>query len=248
MFPLNASQTPSLSPPTPPTNVSPNEGGGGYPSSSFSHPSAPPPLSALPARHSSENTNQIIVTPNEIAAHQQMAQNVSPPLEEPLVIDPMLSAIDSQREGDESDGYFEGVVGLKQDGTALIDKNMSATSPYPRWPNSPSNSNNLHHHPYRRPSTMTSPNRVNGNGQNSSPTMQFNPSMMNRTYSNNGNGRAADGKPVFAMPFTPQLNGGYALQHQDGMLAPPLESVKMEKQASADGDPVNWQRWSVIHL
>lgn len=240
MYPLNHSQTPALTPPTPPQSISPTEPD----FSSFSHPSAPPSLATLPARQASDNNSQILVTPNEIAARHQMARTMGPgagpPLEETLVLDPVLTSSGSQRNSSGSDGYFEGVVGLKQDGTALIEKNVGS-SPYARYPNSPST--NLHPHPYRRPSTLTSPNRGMSQ-QHSSPTLQYHPAQRSFSPSNLAN----DGKPVFAMPFPPQ-NGGYGLQQQDGMLAPPIDmGTKMEKQGSADGDPTTWQRWSVSSI
>ncbi|CAD6574121.1 MAG: hypothetical protein TREMPRED_001011 [Tremellales sp. Tagirdzhanova-0007] len=233
MFPLSETRhTPGLSPPTPPDHFSPTEGN--Y-ISSFSHPSAPPPLTTLPARQLSDNSSQILVTPEEIAVQQQMAGRIVPPLEEPLVVDPNLAKNGTLSSSHDSEGYFEGVVGLKQDGTALIDHNL-ASSPYARYPSSPSA--NLHHHPYRRPPTLASPHK--GNGQNSSPTIHYNPSHRSFSPSN----LAPDGKPIFAMPFALQTNGGYALQQQAGLLAPPLEqSVKMDKQASSDSDQTTWQRW-----
>ena len=165
---------------------------------------------------------------------------VAPPIEEPL-IDPVLASGTSQRGSEGSDGYFEGVVGLKQDGTALIDK--QADTLFARYPNSPSA--NFHHHPYRRPSALTSPIRSTGisggsRAQNSSPTLQYHVPQSSFSSSN-----FTSDKPVFAMPFAPP-NGGYGLQQQqqDGMLAPPLDTgIKMEKQASSDGDPTTWQRW-----
>ena len=243
MFPLNESrQTPGLSPPTPPSHFSPTEGN--Y-IPSFSHPSAPPPLTTLPARQASDNNSQILVTPSEIAVQQQMARRIMPPLDEPLVIDPNLASTGSHTSSNGSESYFEGVVGLKQDGTALIDHNIAdhnlASSPYARYPSSPST--NLHHHPYRRPPTLASPHK--GNGQNSSPTMHYNPSHRSFSPSN----LATDGKPIFAMPFSLQNNGGYALQQQDGLLAPPMDqSIKMDKQSSSDSDQTTWQRWSVIQI
>ncbi|WRT66175.1 uncharacterized protein IL334_003128 [Kwoniella shivajii] len=237
MYPINSqSQVPALSPPTPehanisPMNHSPNTG---LPSTmSFSHPSAPPALSTLPPRDSSE-TSQIIVTPDEIAQQQQMSRSISdmgvpPALDEPLVIDPSFGQ--NGRNADASGGYFEGVVGIKNDGTAMIDNGSEQSSPYNRFPNSPSNPN--HHHPYRRPSAMPSPGR-----QMSSPTVPIG----NRSFAPGTLG--ADGKPVFAMPFTP-TGQTYNLQQHDGLLAPPLETgQKMEKTMSADGMPESWQRW-----
>lgn len=229
MYPIN-SQPPALSPPTPPEQISPiNTPSQGFPSSnhmSYSHPSAPPPLTTLPPRQPSDNS-QIIVTPNDIPQQQMTrssAGEVSVTIDEALVIDPALantgpaSARTSHSSGDGVNGYFEGVVGIKGDGTALLEKTPSNGSPYSRYP-PPSPQNGAHHHPYRRP--LLSP----GKGH-ASPTSL-----------------GPDGKPMFAMPFS-----GHSYQH-DGMLAPPIENgVKMEKsssQASEGGDPASWQpqRW-----
>ncbi|OCF42813.1 hypothetical protein I317_03415 [Kwoniella heveanensis CBS 569] len=241
MYPIN-SQPPALSPPTPPTNVSPVENSppNGLPSSSFSHPSAPPPLGSMPPRNSSENS-QIIVTPNDIG--QQMARSVSdvggvpPSLQEPLVLDTSMGGVQPSGRSNGSDGqggYFEGVVGVKQDGTAVLDASQGNTSPYTRFPTSPSNGGL--HHPYRRPSAMPSPGRaaVPASSIAMQPTgsRQFGAGTL-----------GADGKPIFAMPFTP-TTPTYAVSQQDGLLAPPLEtSTKMEKQLSSDGAPETWQRW-----
>ena len=149
------------------------------------------------------------------------------------MIDPTLSGVNAQRSNNGSDGYFEGVVGLKQDGTALIYKNGTVSSPFSRHPPSPTTG--LHPHPYRRPPTLVSPSKGGGQ-QKSSPTMQL---------SNPFSDLKADRKPVFAIPLMPQLNGSQASHQHDGMLAPAIGlSVKMDKQASADsGDPTTWQRW-----
>ncbi|WVR07222.1 hypothetical protein IAU60_004263 [Kwoniella sp. DSM 27419] len=240
MYPIG-SQPPALSPPTPPTNISPNTNSPTttVPSSSFSHPSAPPPLSSLPPRNSSENS-QIIVTPNDVTQQHQMARSMSdvgvtgPGLEEPLVLDPTMG--NAQRGsagslGDGQGGYFEGVVGMKQDGTAVLDGTQENSSPFTRFPASPSNP---HHHPYRRPSAIPSPNKAQHSAIAMQPTKsrQFGAGTL-----------GADGKPIFAMPFAP-TGQTYTHQQQDGMLAPPLEpGTKMEKQASSDGMPETWQRW-----
>jgi hypothetical protein len=231
MYPIN-SQTPALSPPTPPEHVSPTETPSqGFPSSnhmSYSHPSAPPPLTSLPPRQTSDQS-QIIVTPSDVGQQlpgSSVVEVGGAPLDEPLVIDPALanagptSARTSHSSGDNS-SYFDGVVGLKQDGTALIERSGSNGSPYSRYPpQSPQTS--VHHHPYRRPN-LPSPGK-----SQSSPTSL-----------------APDGKPVFAMPFNPS---SHPYQQHEGLLAPPLESgVKMERQgsqASESGD-ASWQpqRW-----
>ena len=217
MYPTNPQATPGLSPPTP-NEISPVDPS--YPSSSFSNTSVP-----LHRQSSAQSQTQFIVTPDELAAAQQQAQAAAP-LDEPLAIDPALSS----HGADNADGYFEGVVGLKQDGTAVIDHNPGS-SPYARYPSSPPNSQ-IHHHPYRRPQAVTSPIR-------GSPTALFSTGVKSYTPSNfNG-----DSRPVFAMPFPPQ-NHTYAMQHHEGLLAPPLEqAVKMEKQTSAESDPTTWQRW-----
>ncbi|KAK8864230.1 hypothetical protein IAR55_001476 [Kwoniella newhampshirensis] len=248
MYPMN-SQPPALSPPTPPTNVSPTEShqnGFDSASTSFSHSSDHPAHPVLPPRQSSDQS-QIIVTPDEMAAQQQqMARttigdsNMGPGLEEPLVLTSAMGSAGSASQGsagsmeDGSGSYFEGVVGLKQDGTALVDSPQGSASPYARFPTSPSNG--IHHHPYRRPMAMHSPGR-----QQASPTTAAPYQNATRKYSPSGLG--ADSKPIFAMPFTP--NGAqYTVQQHEGLLAPPLEtSTKMEKQGSADGPPDTWQRW-----
>ncbi|WWD17473.1 hypothetical protein CI109_101914 [Kwoniella shandongensis] len=247
MYPIN-SQPPALSPPTPPTNVSPTESqhnGFGSGSSSFSHPSAPPPLHSLPSRQQSDQS-QLIVTPDEMAAQQQQMARTSigdngmaPALDEPLVLDSTMGAAGGASRGsagsmeDGSGSYFDGVVGIKQDGTALIDSPQGSASPYARFPTSPSNG--VHHHPYRRPMAIPSPGR-----QQPSPTTTGS-YQGHRNYSPSSLG--ADSKPIFAMPFTP--NGSqYTVQQHEGLLAPPLETAtKMEKQGSADGPPDTWQRW-----
>ncbi|KAK6910306.1 hypothetical protein L486_00031 [Kwoniella mangroviensis CBS 10435] len=237
MYPIN-SQPPALSPPTPEhPSISPTDHVTSVvtlpATSSFSHPSAPPNLSSLPPRDSSE-PSQIIVTPDEIGQQQQqqMARVVSDmgvpqSLAEPLVIDTSLGRTNSSM-GETPDGYFEGVVGLKQDGSAMLDNSSGNSSPFTRFPSSPSNA--THHHPYRRPSAMPSP----GQRTNQSP-------IGGRTFAPGSLG--ADGKPVFAMPFTPS-GQSYSLQQTDGLLAPPLETgAKMEKTLSADAMPESWQRW-----
>ncbi|WWC70384.1 uncharacterized protein I206_104334 [Kwoniella pini CBS 10737] len=240
MYPIN-SQPPALSPPTP-EHPTPSErlAGNGLPTtSSFSHPSAPPSLTTLPPRDSSESS-QIIVTPDEIGQQQQqqMARSMSdmgvpPALAEPLVIDTTLGRTNSSM-GENSDGYFEGVVGIKQDGTAMLDNGSGNTSPYTRFPSSPSNP--AHHHPYRRPSAMPSPVQ---NRMNASPTVAM--PIQNRVFAPGSLG--TDGKPVFAMPFTP-TNQNYNIETTNGLLAPPLETAaKMEKTLSADAMPESWQRW-----
>lgn len=232
MFPINSNPPPpGLSPPTPPTDSPsedvPSQGFNGQ-SLSFSHPSAPPPLSSLPPRQSSDQS-QLIVTPNDAVPSQQQAplhRSSAGDLsvhDEPLVIDPTLSNGPSARNSHSSEstptgGYFEGVVGLKQDGTAMVDRQHSNGSPYSRYIPPPVQSH--HPHPYRR-----------GPGGPGAPGAPLSPA------------KATDGKPVFAMPFAPQQ--GYPASH-DGMLAPLGDHApKMEKQGShpADGESQSWQRW-----
>ncbi|ORY32606.1 hypothetical protein BCR39DRAFT_379483 [Naematelia encephala] len=224
MFPLN-SNPPALSPPSPPGNVSPSDhahSGPSYHPSSFSHPAAPPPLNTLPMRQASDQS-QIIVTPNDVA-NQSMRAEIAGPMDEPMVVDSTMSgphAGSGRGSGSsmaDSNGYFEGVVGLKHDGTALID-NQAGTpnSPYSKYSTSP--------HPYRRPNGVASPHRS-----------QPSPSYGSRTP----NGPDQLGKPIFAMPFTPS---GQHYHSQDGMLAPPHESIRMEKQHSTESAPESWQRW-----
>ena len=128
--------------------------------------SAPPPLSIIPSRQASDSS-QVILTPDELAARQEAARIVQP-LDEPAV-DPSLSGTNDQ------DGYFEGVVGIRRDGTALIEKDES----YDQYASSPGQVYNRE---------LMSP-------------MKSSPSYHQaRSFSPIGQ----DSKPVFAMPFPPQ--------------------------------------------
>lgn len=185
---------------------------------------APAPLHTLPHRHS-VNESQIILTPDELAAQNGMrAEPMIASLDEPLHLEPVMS--NTQRGSNASihgEGYFEGIVGLKQDGTVMVDSTPGNNSPYSKYPHSPQSAP-----AYRRDGNLDSPQRAL-----SSPTAVY--MQPTRSYSPSGLGQ--DGKPVFAIPFAPN---GYA--HQDGLLGPP--DAKMERQGSQDGaDPATWQRW-----
>ena len=178
IYPLNA-QPPALSPPTPPQNISPIDGPADY---ANSMPYAHPPLGSLAARHQSDNLSQVIVTPNDLDQHEQMhsrAIEVASTVEDAAMIDPSLGGVMPGGDGTDTEGYFEGVVGLKQDGTAMI----KPPNDYARYTASPPTS--IHPHPYRRPNGMA-------NGQQGSP----NPYTR---YPASGYGQ--DGKPVFGMSF-----------------------------------------------
>lgn len=127
LFPINA-QPPALSPPSPP-NVSPTEA---TPFTqgplSFSHPSAPPPLSSLPPRQHNESTTSLLVTPNDIAPASAPAI-IS--LDEPQQIHP------SQRTSQSStESYFEAAQNMGP-GASMMEKSRSSgshASPYSRYP------------------------------------------------------------------------------------------------------------------
>jgi hypothetical protein len=223
MFPINVSRPPALSPPTPPHQVSPveNEAPRNYP---------PAPLHTLPHRDSSES--QIIVTPNELAAQNSMHRS-DPSIAnvEEQIYEQGMSASGSHRgsAGSLGEGYFEGVVGIKHDGTAAMMEPTGSNSPYSKYPASPASAI-----PYRRDGVLTSPSRPQPSPTSaymSAPGRSFSPSTL-----------GPDGKPVFAMPFS-AAQAGYL--QQDGLLGPPMEAQKMEKQGSSDGDPTTWQRWYV---
>ena len=176
MYPIN-SQPPALSPPTPPQTVSPVETDYNHSQHlSYNHPGAPPPLSSLPHRQHADASSQIIVTPNDPGQQQQqMARAVGvDSLDDRSMIDPSLGSMNE-------DGYFEGVVGLKNDGTAMINSSQD----YARF--NASSPHSLHHHPYRR-----TPGLTPGQSAAGYPSRPYQPS-----------GLGTDGKPVFAMPFAP---------------------------------------------
>lgn len=223
MFPINLARPPAHSPPTPPHNVSPVE-------HSFSHsgPASgpPPPLHTLPPRQSTDS--QIIVTPDEIAAQNGVRHDpmIVSQDHEPIMMDPQMSHPGSHRSsaGSLGEGYFEGVAGIKQDGTAAMMDTPGNNSPYSKYPVSPSSVPQ-----FRRENQP-------------SPTTSYVPKQA-RSYSPSHLG--SDGKPVFAMPFAPTQPGYAYHQQQDGLLGPPpMEAQQMEKQNSADSvDRATWQRW-----
>lgn len=218
LFPIKAAAC--LSPPTPtlegsPTTMSSNNL---YPSSTqgFNHPSAPPPLSSLPSRQPSAQS-LVIITPNDPNTQQlERHVGVAPPLDEPHGVNSMTSVDMRSGQGSASssgDGYFDGVVGLKSDGTAVLEKSQES----PIYPTTAHPSHPHFHHPYRRTSNFTSPH------QQSSPTVPHHPQARPYTPSTLG----GDGKPVFAMPF---VRPEYNQIQNDGMFVPQV--VEMEKQSS----------------
>lgn len=128
IFPLNGSSTPALTPPTPPVIAKPAEYHPHHPNSSaqsippplsFQHPGAPQPLEHLPRQPSDQSS--LLVTPQDTGRDSAGVA----PMDEPM-LDPSLHA--AQRSSGGSD-YFDGVVGLKHDGTALLDRR----SPKPQF-------------------------------------------------------------------------------------------------------------------
>jgi len=126
LFPINA-VPPALSPPSPP-NISPSEA---TPFTqgplSFSHPSAPPPLSSLPARHT-ESTTSVLVTPNDITPASAPAI-IS--LDEPQQIHSSMRTSQSSNES-----YFEASQNMGP-GASMMEKSRSSgshASPYSRYP------------------------------------------------------------------------------------------------------------------
>ena len=189
--------------------------------------------------------NQIIVTPDELELAQEQGGgrgvNKRGGLDESLTIEPVLSASSSAHGSATSatDGYFDGVVGLKDDDSSMMDSNgPGSNSPYSRYAPSPVSGGNggggVGHgsHPYRRTDNPSSPHR-----SQASPTTSY-------IYANSshlgpeGKSFTSNNNPVTSFI---QGSGGYMSQ-LDGMLAPPL-GQKMEKQSSADGGTTTWQRW-----
>jgi hypothetical protein len=128
LFPINA-QPPALSPPSPPGNSSPTEQ---TPFTtgplSFSHPSAPPPLSTLPPRQHNESTTSLLVTPHEI-----------PPASAPAIISLDEAQPITQRTSQSSTGsYFEAAQNQNMGPRAsMMEKSQSSgshASPYSRYP------------------------------------------------------------------------------------------------------------------
>jgi hypothetical protein len=149
------------------------------------------------------------------------------------MMDPAHSVQDHRSSGGSlGEGYFEGVVGIKHDGTAsMLDTPRDHNSSYSKYPASPSSVPQ-----YRRDVTLASPSHGNN-----SPTTSY-MSAPGKAYSPSALGR--DGKPVFAIPFASGQQAQYTYQQgQDGLLGPPMEAVQMEKQGSSDSDRGTWQRW-----
>lgn len=194
-FPPNG-PPPALSPPSPQTNSTGNsssEGpskGYGANTLSFNHPGAPPPLSSLPPRQSSDQPSQIILTPNDVNGKHAMDMK----LKMDVVIDPALSSAANTPDGT----YFDV---MRKD----VPDSAASSTFSSRYAASPKD--DMRHHPYRR--ALPSP------------------STLSHT--------AADGKPVFAMPF----------QHNThSMMVPTDEDIS--KNSSTSGSPeagAAWPRW-----
>lgn len=230
-FPLN-NPPPALSPSSPPANSDSKSTAGGaksttqsssslYGSSalSFSHPSAPPPLTSLPPRQSSDQPSQIILTPNDMAA-QQRSNSDSSNTGESVVIDPALSMEGSAFNGSngaagpdstDSKGYFE--LMRKQNGMGGAVPDSAASSTFSRYGVSPKDE--ARHHPYRRAGPLPSPS----------------------THS------------PLAQSFAHQQAAHQQAAHQQAAAAnllAPINSTAMSKQSSADSGEPQWssQRWS----
>ena len=229
LFPINISRPTALSPPSPSQN-SPLEASD--PSRSYGQAPPPAPLHTLPTRHS--QYNQIIVTPDELAAQGNVrSEPMIASLDEPMSLDGSGMNPNGSHRGSASsmhgESYFD--VGVKEHG--MVDQTPGATSsPYTRYPHSPASAPT-----YRRDGALDSPRRVLA-----SPTAPY--MQQSRSYSPSGmvqsQSQGADGRPVFAMPFAPN---GYVAQ--DGLLGPPIDGgAKMERNASHDSaDAGTWQRW-----
>lgn len=107
---------------------------------SFNHPSAPPPLSSLPPRQSSDQPSHILLTPNEMGKDGGKMSLDS-------------SGMDRNPETP-STGYFEVA---RKDSMGIPDSATSST--FSRYANSPKD--DMRHHPYRRalpsPSALSAP-------------------------------------------------------------------------------------------
>jgi hypothetical protein len=139
-YPLN--NPPALSPSSPPTSakgekdVKPDNNSYSNPMS-FAHPQAPPPLTSLPTRQSSDPASQIILTPVDPAGRSGPNSG-----DDSAVIDPALSSLDSGRPNSTNDtgDYFD----------VMRNKDLpdSANSSFSRFASSPKD---VRHHPYSRP-------------------------------------------------------------------------------------------------
>lgn len=190
-YPLNGPPPPALSPPTPPNGGGNNEnsassngsyGGSNNNTIGFSHPSAPPPLTSLPPRQSSDQPSQIILTPSEAAAQRGSNGEGSDNLDSGITIDPALSGMDSagplssartSNVTETTEGSYFDV--MRKESNGVPDSATSST--FSRYATSPKD--DMRHHPYRR-SPLPSPNT---------------------------HGIGPDGKPMFAMPFSHHNNG-----------------------------------------
>ncbi|KAL7421780.1 hypothetical protein Q5752_003551 [Cryptotrichosporon argae] len=165
-FPLNG-PPPTLSPPTPPSTISPTHPS--FHAAAFSHPGAPPPLGTLPSRAQSDQS-QLILTPDDLAQQQQhphphahshahshsgRSSMVGGTLDEPLVLEtPMSLAGGGGARGSagslDEGSYFDGVVGIRKDGTVLMD-------PAQRYPVSPATATAVAPRPVARPAAPVRP-------------------------------------------------------------------------------------------
>lgn len=132
--PENGSNTSST-----PSNASASSGKLGYGAStmSFNHPSAPPPLTSLPPRQSSDQPSHIILTPNEMGKDSGKMS--------------LDGGMDRNPETPSTAGYFA------KDSMGIPDSATSST--FSRYAASPKDE--MRHHPYRRalpsPSALSAP-------------------------------------------------------------------------------------------
>lgn len=191
-YPLN-NPPPALSPSTPPANSDKSAPAGAKPAPSsslygsntmsFSHPSAPPPLTSLPPRQSSDQPSQIILTPNDMAAQQRSASDSSNNGES-VVIDPALSMESGAFGGSASAGpdgdksYFELMRKQNSMGGAVPDSAVSST--FSRYGASPKDETApARHHPYRRTGPpLPSPSMHSPLAQSFAHQQQSNPNLL----------------------------------------------------------------------
>ena len=242
MFPItaSASRLPPLSPPSPPGANEDMYSAGSSSSNSLNRPLAPPPLNTMPSRTESIRSamSQVIVTPNDTGDSNPMSRSQQQlpsviHLEEPIVIDnPMNGQSGMQNNtppngnGGEAD-YFDMNLKTASNSNMLnppmaSPAHLHSSSPFSRSFPSPSANRTATQHPYRRPNATNSPARLHAELQ--------------------GGG---NGKPIFAIPFTPDgsstyMNQGSAMSSTDVSM-----DAKMERVPSSDSDPstLSWQRW-----
>lgn len=175
----------------------------------------------------------MIVTPDELAAQNGVrSEPMIASLDEPLSLEGPGIAPNGSHRGSASsihgESYFD--VGMKNE-TGMMDQTPGQNSPYGKYPHSPVSAPT-----YRREGVLDSPHRAMA-----SPTAPY--MQHSRSYSPSGlsqpQSQGPDGRPVFAMPFAPN---GYVAN--DGLLGPPVDAPKMERNASQDSaDQGTWQRW-----